>query len=170
MKKIVCTLILVLLVTFSACSTKKEPISDIPKDFKFSLTWDCYGISSYESDTGKLVKTKDATNPNDYITTLSLNEEQKEAVRDILTTIDFDKYPAEYNPNEGLKSEPSMTLILTVRYGNTSKSILCKDIALSYESQDKDGQAFLSACESIINIIINTDEWNNLPDYEFFYE
>lgn len=155
---------------FSACSTEKEPVSDIPGDFTFSLTWDCYGISSYNSDTGKLVKTKDATNPEDYITTLVLSEEQKEDVRNILSTINFVKYPEEYNPHDDIESVPSMTLILTVHYENTSKRISCKDIALSYESKDKDGQTFLSACKSIIDIIVNTDEWNSLPEYEFFYE
>lgn len=172
MKKIVFILVPILLIIFSACScsTQKDPVFDIPADFTFSLTWNCYGVSSYDSDKGKLVKTNDATVPNDYITTLLLDEEQKEAVRNILSTIDFDKYPTEYNPNEGIESEPSMTLILTVQYKNTNKSISCKNIALSYDSPDNDGQVFLSACESIINIIVNTSEWNALPDYEFFYE
>ena len=45
-------------------------------DYSFSLTWNTFGISSYDSKTGKLVKTKDAPNPEDYITTHFLTAEE----------------------------------------------------------------------------------------------
>ena len=41
----------------------------LPTEFSFSLTWGTFGISSYDSATGKLVKTKDAPTPEAYITT-----------------------------------------------------------------------------------------------------
>ena len=46
------------------------------ESFSFSLVWDCYGVSSYDSETGRLIKTTDATNPEDYITHCELTEEQ----------------------------------------------------------------------------------------------
>ena len=169
MKKTIFILLFVLLI-FTACSTKNEPVADIPNDFTFSLTWGCNGESFYDSNTGKLIKTTNATNPDEYITTLLLNEIQKESVRNILSNLDFTKYPAQYNPNDKIESLPSMTLILTLQYGDTKKSITCKNIAISYESSIKDGQLFLTACSSLIDVITNTDEWKSLPEYEFFYE
>ena len=32
------------------------------------------------------------------------------------------------------------------------------------------GQAFLSACEEIKDILTETDEWQALPDYEYYYD
>lgn len=59
---------------------KQEPKSNptvVPEDFSFALTWNCYGVSSYDSQTGKLVKTTDATNPDDYVTYYQLTTEDK---------------------------------------------------------------------------------------------
>ena len=61
------------------CGTPLAP-TNIPEDFSFSLVWNCYGISSYDSQTGKLVKTTDATNPKDYITYYQLTDEDKEYI------------------------------------------------------------------------------------------
>ena len=58
--------------------------TNIPEDFSFSLVWNCYGISSYDSQTGKLVKTTDATNPKDYITYYQLTDEDKEYIYNLL--------------------------------------------------------------------------------------
>ena len=45
------------------------------ESFSFSLVWNCYGVSSYDSETGRLIKTTDATNPEDYITHCELTED-----------------------------------------------------------------------------------------------
>ena len=171
MKKIYVSFILpvCLLVLFGGCN-KDSNNADIPDDFSFSLVWDCYGISSYDSESGKLVKTTDATHPEDYITELNLSEEQRNEVWKYLSTIDLANYPESYDPNEGIESSPSMTLILTVTSNGESKTITCKDIAMSFESSDKKAQQFLDGCIGIINLLTNTDEWNALPDYEFHYE
>ena len=50
-------------------------------DFAFALTWNCYGISSYDSQTGKLVKTTDATNSDDYVTYYQLTDQDKEYIK-----------------------------------------------------------------------------------------
>lgn len=52
----------------------------MPEDFAFSIVWNTYGISSYDSATGRLVKTTDATNPDDYVTTLELSGEDMEEI------------------------------------------------------------------------------------------
>lgn len=140
-------------------------------EFSFSLTWNTYGISSYDSATGKLVKTTDATNPEDYVTTLQLDGTQLFEIWELLWELDIETYPDEYDPQGGeLSSEPSMTLILTLRDGDKVKTVRAEDIALSYESDDPKGQKFLDTCKGIRDILTATEEWKALPEYEFFYD
>ena len=174
--------------TYAVFKLQKGSIADIPQavidslielgwlhkdpldDFSFTLTWNCYGVSSYDSATGKLVKTTDTTHPNDYITYYHLTDEQKLSILRLIEDLNVDSFPDDYNPNEGQASSPSMTLILTVRTNNTVKTIKAENIALSYSSNSKKGQAFLDACKEIKDLLMSTDEWKALPDYEFLYD
>ena len=141
------------------------------EDFAFSFTWGCYGVSSYDSRTGRLVKTTDATNPEDYITTYWLTAEQKQEIRGLISDLDITAYPDTYDPHaNGLASDPSMTLILSVNTGAVQKTVTAANIAMSYRSDDPDGQRFLDVCKAIENILTETEEWKTLPEYEFFYE
>ena len=143
----------------------------MPEDFSFSLTWGCYGISSYDSYTGKLVKTTDATHPEDYVTYYELSEEEKTQIYDYICALEPKNYPDNYDPQEGQRlSEPSMTLILSVYSNGTEKTIKAQNIAIAYESEDKNGQMFLTTCKAIQTILTETEEWKALPEYEFFYE
>lgn len=145
--------------------------TDVPDNLSFSLTWNTYGISSYDSATGKLVKTTDATNPEDYVTTLQLDGTQLFEIWELLWELDIETYPDEYDPQGGeLSSDPSMTLILTLRDGDKVKTVRAEDIALSYESDDPKGQKFLDTCKGIRDILTATEEWKALPEYEFFYD
>lgn len=144
--------------------------TDVPDNLSFSLTWNTYGISSYDSATGKLVKTTDATNPEDYVTMLELDGTQLFEIWELLWELDIETYPDEYNPHGGLASSPSMTLILTLREGDKVKTVRAEDIALSYESDDPKGQKFLDTCKAIRDILTATEEWKALPEYEFFYD
>ena len=145
--------------------------TDVPDNLSFSLTWNTYGISSYDSATGKLIKTTDATNPEDYVTTLQLDGQQLFAIWELLWELDIETYPDEYDPHGGeLSSDPSMTLILTLRDGDNVKTVRAEDIALTYESDDPKGQKFLDTCKSIRDILTATVEWKSLPEYEFFYD
>ena len=153
------------------CGTPLAP-TNIPEDFSFSLVWNCYGISSYDSQTGKLVKTTDATNPKDYITYYQLTDEDKEYIYNLLVSLDVKSYPDIYDPKSGV-SEPPMTLILTVRENGENgevKTITAENISLSFVSEDEKGQQFLSVCEEICKRLITTDEWKTLPAYEKLYE
>ena len=85
--------------------------------FSFNLTWGCYGVSSYDSETGILVKTNDATNPEEYVTTYYLTEEEKKQI--------------------------------------------CDNVK---------GQKFLYTCKMIQDILVETEEWKELPEYEFLYD
>ncbi len=141
------------------------------ENFNFSLTWGCYGISSYDSITGKLVKTTDATRPKDYITTYKLTADERARIYELICELDVTSYPDNYNPHgDGLASSPPMTLILNVTDGTVYKKIRAVDIAASYRSDDPKGQKFLSTCREIVDILTETEEWKALPDYEFYYD
>lgn len=154
------------MLSLVACNAQK---TDVPDDFSFAITWNCYGISSYDSQTGKLVKTTDATNPDDYVTYYQLTDEDKEYFYKLITSLDVNSYPDIYNPRNGM-SKPSMTLVLTVRMNDEVKTIKAQNIALSFDSKDKKGQQFLSVCETISSRLMETEEWKALPAYENLYE
>ena len=106
---------LFLIAVLSACQSEKNTIGSIDS-FNFSLVWNCYGDSSYDSESGKLIKQKAATNPEEYTTVYHLTDEQKQKIYDLITELDVNSYPDKYDPYEGeVYSTPSMTLILTVK-------------------------------------------------------
>ena len=162
--------ILISLRILAAC-TAEEPVEvrTVPDDFSFALTWNTYGISTYDSQTGKLIKTTDAANPADFVTQYHLTEENTAYVFDLLSALDINSYPNEYDPGSGT-SKPSMTLILTLRVNGTVKTIRAENIAQSFVSADEKGQQFLSVCEAISNLLTETEEWKALPEYEKLYE
>ena len=144
--------------------------------FSFSFTWNAYGVSSYDSKTGRLVKTTDATHPSDYITTMFLSEDELVEIYTMLLKMDINSYPDSYDPINApnaeifTKSEPSMTIILDVYGESVGKSIRCSDIAMGTNGYDAKAQAFLDVCNRIEEIITDSDEWKALPRYEIFYE
>ena len=149
--------------------TPPESVGE-PMGFSFRLTWGCYGESSYDSHTGRLVKTTNATNPQAYVTEYHLTAAQWEQVRRLIEGLDIKSYPDIYDPNRGVISSPSMTLILTVSTDEGVKTVAAENIALSYESGDPKGQAFLDVCRQIRQILTDTQAWRALPDYEFYYD
>lgn len=139
--------------------------------FSFAITWNTYGTSSYDSATGKLVKSTDATVPDDYITTLYLDETQLLKIWELFSKLDIDTYPDEYDPYyETVYSEPSETLILTLRYGDHVKTVRAEGVAIAETPDNAKGQNFLYTCQAICDILTATDEWKSLPEYESFYD
>ncbi len=148
----------------------KSGIESFKSDFEFSLTWGTYGYSSYDSTTGTLIKSKDATNPKDYTTNLKLSEQQYLAVWKLIESLNIESYPDEYNPHGSGVSTPYMTLILSVKTDELEKTVTVKETILSYETKNKKGQRFLDVCKGIRDILMETDEWKTLPEYEFLYD
>ena len=171
MKKLISlVLAFVCVLAVAGCNTR-EPVNNatvVPENFSFALTWGCFGESSYDSQTGKLIKTANATNPSDYVTYYQLTNEDKEYFYNLLVSLDANSYPTIYDPNNGM-SKPSMSLILTVRINGEVKAIIAEDISLSSTSADEKGQRFLSVCDAISNRLMATEEWKALPEYEHFY-
>ena len=141
----------------------------VPDDFSFALTWNVFGISSYDSHTGKLVKTTDATNPDDYITYCQLTDEDMEYIYNLIVALNVYSYPDIYDPQTP-PSDPDATLILTVRVDDEEKTIKAEYVSLFFVSENEKGQLFLDTCNAIGNLLEATDEWKALPDFENFYE
>ena len=147
---------------------------DVPQpqdmgDFSFSLVFNTYGISSYDSETGKLVKTTDATHPEDYVTEYRLTEEEKQEIWLLVRAMEPMSYPDEYNPFSS-RSKPSRNIILTVRYGVVDKTIACRNVSLSDDPADEKGKRVMAVHDKIVEIVTSSDAWKNLPDWEFLYE
>ena len=139
-------------------------------DFYFKLVWGTYGESSYDSRTGKLIKTTNATRPEDYVANCILSEEELSEIYELLIALKVEEYPDNYDPNPTLKSDPSITITLTVHTNEYEKTITAEDIALNYTASNKKGQRFLDTVKAISNILKATEEWQSLPDYEFYYD
>lgn len=155
--------------------SRQENGSAMPSDFSFSLVWGTYGISSYDSATGRLIKTKDATDVSKYTTTLRLDEEKMSEIFSILEKLELETYPDVYDPMNDpdsetkVYSEPNQTIILKVHSGDISKTVTCEKIAYGKGYNDK-ARDFISAVRRITEIITAADEWKALPEYEFFYD
>lgn len=175
LKKVVAVLLIGVIAITSGCNSKK---TELPEDYSFSLTWGVNGISSYDSNTGKLVKTSHATNPEDYITTHVLTEDESDEIKTLLEGLDLYVYPKEYDPFNAPNSEkhimscPSQNIILTVNIDGKMIEIKAIDISLSGESAgyNSDARAFLKTVYRIEEILQDTDEWKALPEYEFLYD
>ena len=137
-------------------------------EFNFSLTWGVFGISSYDSETGRLVKTDDVSNVEDFTTTYFLTPQEELTIYKTLEGLEMYSYPDEYNPTKGIGSDPYQTLILSANIENTSKTITADFVALDKATSEK-GQRFMDACDTISGILENTDEWKALPENPHVY-
>ena len=138
------------------------------ESFSFSLEWGGHG-ESYDSKTGSLTKEVHYAR-EDYAATYLLTEEQKQQIYDLLSELDVTSYPTAYDPQSGT-SFPSMSLVLSVHTDTVQKTIAARDIAFwRFTSEDAKGQAFLSACKTIIDLLEQTEEWKGLPEYDYFLE
>lgn len=142
----------------------------VPEDFCFSLIYGVCGDLTYDSETGVLVKQRVATHVEDFTTTLFFTDEQKTQIYDLIVEMDPASYPDEYNPiADGIASDPSYEIVLTVAYDGTTKTITCHDIAIGADPKDEQGERFLAVLDAIMEIIYASEEWQALPEYEFLY-
>ena len=151
----------------------------LPKDFSFSITWGTNGISSYDSRSGKLVKTSHATDVSKYTTYVKMsNNELQTVYRCLFSDINIGRYPDSYDPFNApdapisIMTEPNQTIILSVTKNGSTKTVKCDKIAYARldECYCDDAKAFLTAVREIIDLITSFPEWEAFPDYEFFYD
>ena len=149
----------------------------VEKPDSFALTWNVYGISSYDSQTGRLVKTTDATRPEDYVTEWFFSPAELSEILKEIAALDPESYPDAYDPynapdaEQRVVSAPDRTLILTYRTGGREKTVTCRNICLSGSAgYDAKATAFLALCDRLTEKITATSAWQALPDYEFLYD
>ena len=184
MRLFLCVLLFACILAGCAKKTEKESVSEnpmpaeetgkasdpaAPADFCFTLVFDVYGIASYDSVTGRLVKTTDSAQPEKYVTSYFLTEEEKNEIYRRMLKINPENYPDDYDPCMH-SSEPSRDIILHVKYGAVDKTITCKEIELLNHPKDEMGSAFLDTHDLIVGILKSSDEWKALPDFEVLYE
>ena len=163
---------LMLVCLFVSCqgSLPKE----MPEDFSFSIRWGVFGESSYDSSTGKLVKARMSTEPEKYITTYFLSDEEKQAVYDIIKEMKFEKFN-KFGKFDFVFSDPHFRLSLTVKTADMDKTVVAENVAykpsdLSSSANSLRGKRYLKGIEKITDILVSTEEWKALPDYEFQYD
>ncbi len=142
-------------------------------DFEIQLRWGAYGYSHYESASGELIKTTDATNPEDYRTVHMLTDEERETVWALLTEMNYSNYPEYYNPNPNMLSEPPDIISLMVTRDGESKGIRTRSASLvdiEDPAEKKKADIFIKNFGEIVHLLENTPEWQALPDYERYYE
>ncbi len=181
MKKILTSVIsLALIFIFTACGETPEPATDgIPEDFAFTIVWNTYGISSYDSNTGKLIKSSDTDDISKFAVDLVLSDEQRREIYEILTEdLDIGEYPATYDPfakkdgSPGLMSEPNERIELTITSDGETHRVKCPSVALAKASEcpTKRGKRFMKAIRKVTEILTTTPEWGSFPEYDHFYD
>ncbi len=170
-------LLLLLFVCRAAPETGKTGEAAPLRYYTFYFRFDVFGISSYNSATGELIKTRDATDPSRYRTTHVLTEAEREEIGSLLTSLDLPSYPAEYDPfnapdaEEKRMTAPDQTIVLSVVTPSFSKTVTCKNVCLGMTGgYDDASQRFLDVCARLKEILTSTEEWKSLPDYEFLYD
>lgn len=152
---------------------------ELPEDFSFSIVWNTYGISSYDSASGKLVKTKDTEHPAKFTKNVKMSEEELKTVyRYLFVDINLTAYPDVYDPFNApgaeiiYTSEPNQTVILSATANGVTKTVTCEKIAFgspdSYFSEEV--RQFMQAKEKIVSLITSFPEWEAFPDYEHYYD
>ena len=142
----------------------------VPDDFSFAITWNAYGVSSYDSRTGVLIKDKSASRPSDYTAIHVLTAEEKARIYELITYVSIDSVRDLKNSGDNaVVSSPRQTLYLTVRDGLIEKTAGSKDAGWIYVSDDERVKTFRDVCSEIISILEETPEWKALPDYENYY-
>lgn len=150
-----------------------------PDDFSFTIQWGVGAYSSYDSRTGRLVKTTDTTHPEDYVTHWSLSKYQINCFYTCLTWhMDIFGMPDEYDPindpasESKIQSEPYETIILTVRADGREKTVTCPEIPLGdhYGYCHHAYTFYNMGVRYITDLLMSSPAWQALPEYEFFYE
>lgn len=179
MKRIVALFMLSIMVLFAfGCGNDEYNDSkilpnEIPEDFSFTISWGVFGRSSYDSKTGKLVKTTDATNPDEYITTYNLSNYELKCIYNLLCELHMESYPNEMDEKDFIMSDPYCKYSLSVEGGGFSKTITANQVGLSSiedVGKTKKAKNYLEVIDEIVEILTGTDEWKALPDYEFLYD
>ena len=106
MKKLI-TLVL-LLLTLTSCNLFKRSLpKEMPEDFSFQVMWNNYGISTYDSKTGILIKHKYASNVDNYTTTYFLTDNELKEIYNLIYELNIESYPDEFPYGTFVDADPT---------------------------------------------------------------
>lgn len=138
--------------------------------FTFSLTWGTGFDSSYDSDSGTLVKTNKVIerSPEEYVTTFEYPS--LESLYEKAKYLALYSYPSDYDAYEGvsISTNPTTNYRLTID-DKTIEAKNCPIIEGYPEGLSWSAKKFLEIVFEIRDTIQNSDEWKALPDYEVRY-
>jgi len=185
MKRVLCIIAMMIaaVVCLSACkispmynkdsSGKAETSAAVTEEGEFFIRFNTFGESSYDSETGVLIKTTAVVNrdKSEYETVLVLDKETKSTINGLIASLPLTDYPNKYDPfltddGSSLVSSPSVTLVLSAG----GKTVTCTGVTIGKHSENPKGQHFLDVFYQIVDLITATDEWKALPDYEVYYD
>ncbi len=158
-----------LTIMLSSCGDNAPAFETPFEEFKFSLQWGVRLDASYNSDTKQLVKFTHVRErqPEDYITTYTYPNLQK--VYDSVKEMKPYSYADDYDPFKSknhVMSTPSMHYKLTI--GDKTIEIKNYPVGNKQDLTNK-GKQLIYLIFSITDTIENSDEWKNLPDFEYYY-
>lgn len=155
----------------------------VPEDFSISLSWGIYGISSYDSRTGNLIKELNPTglfgaSKDDFKAKYYLSDDEKEKIYKLLLDIDFDSYPSDYRPYEEYWCLPMSLFRITVRYKGYEKAIYSEQfpgeiLSRDYYQEiytDKRSYNFIRLYDTLVEILTSTEEWKTMPQYDHTFD
>ena len=155
----------------------------VPEDFSISLSWGIYGISSYDSRTGNLIKELNPTglfgaSKDDFKAKYYLSDDEKEKIYKLLLDIDFDSYPSDYRPYEEYWCLPMSLFRITVRYKGYEKAIYSEQFPGEILSRDyyqkiytdKRSYNFIRLYDTLVEILTSTEEWKTMPQYDHTFD
>ena len=125
---------------------------------------------SYDSETGKLVKMKEATHPEDYETVHLLTEDERVRCWQYLMNSNYTAFPEGFDPDKNVASEPPSAISLSVTCEGETKKVSCSDSAYFIETAEPGVPEFFENIGEITQLLMETEEFRALPDYEFYYE
>ena len=159
-------------IALTSCDSAK-PYDTPYEEFSFYLNWGVQYDSSYDSKTGKVVKTNKVIErkPEEYITTYQLPN-----LEDIYYKVkkmnpysypdNFDPFATKYH----ILSMPNTNYKLVIG----DKTIEVKEFPIGASEEELNlsskGKKFFEVVNLIIDTLQASEEWKALPDYEVLYD
>ena len=155
-----------------------DAMINVPDDFSIAFDWENNGRSKYDGSSGELIKeyyTYYKLTRSDYTTHFFLSDMSKAVLYMMIREMNLDNYPDVYDPYTDT-SIPTKDIVLTVKYGDYSKTIRCYHVwayDFGYNSfrpdpiVDEAAEKFNNLIKTIGRLITSSKEWKALPEFEF---
>ncbi|MBC9785542.1 hypothetical protein H1S01_13625 [Heliobacterium chlorum] len=166
MKKVYMIALILLVAILTGCTSPKATPENVamPDNFGFILKYG-YGPKKNELNTMEGTFTKDLVMIDPVSTELRLTTDEMKSIYEEMVKIDILSYPDEFSP-DSVGPRPAQSYEFTVRFGNTTKRILWKEVSYSDSKQAVQLKNFI---RKIIDIIESKEEFKRLPQAQGGY-